>query len=495
MSKFSSLTMNSQDIGCMDYSVLVMSIREFIHDFLPETDLLPIHQRIDVSNYGTEDRNNKNPTKRQAIIGSIFKGIDISEMKINERTQEERLKFSEKYESIDGGNRKRAIRDFYNNKFRLNSNYNSDIGAKFYYELSDDEKNRFMNFKIRFVVYRKLTPMQKAHVWETTNNSTPVNHQEMMNGVGDIPVANMIRQFARTDNRLRSWNHPLFEVKYNKDNKIIGEWLSFDPTRLTYDRLVARIASVVHQNEKPSSCDDAEIEILYCDSKIDDNNIKSMEKKVKSCLDFIYTIAKEKRNTISHFAKITEDEFIILMRLYFTYKDRYDSFSIKDTREWYDYFRLAFSGLNKKNPSDYGLEMIDTYEKNSKEKKMRAALFSENLRKHRTLRWNDSVKWMEKYYLIPEELIERKILIVLDSRRKINRSDRELLLNKQRGLCYIDGNKLMLEDAEAGHIIPHSEGGSTSLDNIVMIRRIHNSKMGSMNVETYKEMYQRRSNV
>jgi 5-methylcytosine-specific restriction endonuclease McrA len=102
---------------------------------------------------------------------------------------------------------------------------------------------------------------------------------------------------------------------------------------------------------------------------------------------------------------------------------------------------------------------------------------------------------MEKYYLIPEELIERKILIVLDSRRKINRSDRELLLNKQRGLCYIDGNKLMLEDAEAGHIIPHSEGGSTSLDNIVMIRRIHNSKMGSMNVETYKEMYQRRSNV
>jgi hypothetical protein len=481
--------MLAQDIGPMVYEIREMTVREFIQNLLPETDCLPVHQRIDVFNYGREDRKKRFPTKRQGIVGSIFKGIDISEMKINERTPVERRKFAEKYESIDGGNRKRAIQDFVNNKFCTNAFYNADIGAKFFRELSDEEKERFYNFKIRFVVYKHLTPVQKSNIWETTNNSTPVNHQEMLNGRGDIAIANIIRQNARQDRRLGTFNHVLFDQKDSTDGKLIGEWLSFDSTRLTYDRLVARVAVMVWQGEKPGYCDDAQIERMYNDVGFTEENIKPFEKKVKQCIDFIFSIAQEKRRATARSAKLTNDEFIMLMRLYFTYKNRYGSFTIKDKSEWYDCFREAFRGLQKKDPSDWGLEMIPTYEKHSKEMKMRAALFIDNLSKGDVRRWNDTVEWMEEYYLTPQELIDRGVLIVRDTKRTISKKDRENLLAKQRGRCYIDGKKLMLDDAEAGHIVPHSDGGSTSLDNMVMVRRSHNSRMGSMNLETYKKMY------
>ena len=54
-------------------------------------------------------------------------------------------------------------------------------------------------------------------------------------------------------------------------------------------------------------------------------------------------------------------------------------------------------------------------------------------------------------------------------------------------MCAIDGNPLKLMDAHAAHIVAHSEGGQTNLPNMVMVRAIHNTRMGTMNVNDYKE--------
>jgi hypothetical protein len=487
MGKFSFGLKNFASREPMIYHVIEMTVKEFIEQWLPEIDCLPIHQRIDVFNYGLETAKKKFPSKRQAIVGSLFKGIDISEIKINQRTQKERLKFAEKYESIDGGNRKRAIRDFVRNKFPLNAEYNSDIGGKFFRELTDDEKEMFYNFKMRLVVYRELSPSMKAMIWETTNNSTPVNHQEMLNGMGDTPVANSIRMLARSDTRLNSRCHSLFEVKYSNDGKIIGENLSFDPVRLTYDRLVARVWTMVYQGEKPGVCDDHTIEDLYNDSNVDDNRAKFLEKKVRECLDFIYRMAEMKKSIRK--SKLTEDEFIILMRIHFTYKNRWKKFEIRNEYEWFDRFTAAYSQFHKKDPSNYGAEMIRTYDKNSIEKKMRAVLFMDNLRKGDLRRWEDSVKWMEKYYLTPDDLLDEGILVVKDTRRSFSRTDRDMQLAKQRGKCYIDGAPLNMDDAEAAHIVSHADGGKSDITNMVMVRDIHNRAMGTMNVEDYKSVW------
>ncbi len=487
MGKFSFSLRNFATREPMIYEVVEMTVKEFLDKWLPEIDCLPVHQRIDVFNYGIENAKKKYPSKRQAIIGSIFKGIDIGEIKLNKRTKEERKKFSEEFESIDGGNRKRAIRDFYRNKFPLNAAYNADINGKFFRDLTDAEKEMFYGFKMRLVVYKELSPTMKAVIWETTNNSTPVNHQEGLNGMGDTPVANGIRQLARTDLRLGTRCHPLFEVKSGSDGKIIGESLSFDPVRLTYDRLVARVWTVIHQGEKACVCDDWTIENLYNDSSMNEERSAVFEKKARECLDFIHKMAELKKGIRK--SKLTEDEFIILMRLFYTYKTRWKRFEVRDHYEWFDRFTSAFSQFHKKNPSEYGEEMIRTYDKNSVEKKMRAVLFIDNLGKGDTRRWEDSVTWIEKYYLNPEDLLNDNVIVVKDSRRGFSGHDREMQLAKQRGRCYIDGDTLTMDDAEAAHIVAYSNGGKTEAKNMVMIRKSHNRAMGTMHVEEYKNYW------
>ena len=54
-------------------------------------------------------------------------------------------------------------------------------------------------------------------------------------------------------------------------------------------------------------------------------------------------------------------------------------------------------------------------------------------------------------------------------------------------MCAIDGEPLKLIDAHAAHIVAHSEGGKSVLENMVMVRAVHNTRMGTMNLNDYKE--------
>lgn len=483
---------NNYDVASGNYNPAVcytMTIKDFLDNWISKIDCMPIHQRVEVLNQGFEKETKTIPSKRQGILGSIMKGVDICEIKINERTKEEREEFNGyQYESIDGGHRKRSIRDFKLGRFALNSKYNSDIGFKKYQELSDEQRQIFENYQIRLVVFKNLSPKMKSLLWQSTNNSTPVNHQEMLNGMGDIPVANGIRELSRNINPSNpNKYHPIFELRHEND-KIVPENLTFDPTRLTYDRLVARIWVVCHNGEQPYPCDDEQIEDLYNDSSIDENRRKEIDKKVRECLDFIYRFSQVKRSYKK--AKLTQEEFIVLMRLYFSYKQRWNKFKVMNYEEYYNLFSDSYQQFYKKDPSAYAEEFIKSYEKNSQIKKTRCNLFWDNLGKHASMqRWDDTVKWMEHEHLVPDDLIKYGIIQILDTKRSLSSKDREFMLSRQKGKCYIDGKPLTLDDAAAGHVVPYSKGGATDLNNNVMIRKIHNQQMGTMNLEEYKKWY------
>jgi len=486
-----SLLKNPKKFRCdpVKWSVTEVTIRDFIQNWLPKIDCLPIHQRIDVISYIKEPENKKTPSKRQGIISTIVMGADISEIKINRRTAEEKEKFPQEYESIDGGNRKRSIKDFYNNKFPLNKD--SPFGYKYFKDLTDEEREIFYNFKIRLVIYEYLTPSQKSYIWQSTNNSTPVNHQEMLNGMGDIPVANLIRETARHISGLNNLSHDFFDFTYNsRTNKIVPIYLTFDPTRLTYDRLVARIAVICHKGEKPVPCDDAQIEELYNDETFDKNRAKSIGKKIKEFLDFAQKVSVAKRYSVMN-SKLTQEECEILYRLYYSCKERLGDFSISDFDEYYKRFNASFRRFNKKEPDAYALKYVKSYDKKSKEKKQRFVLFWENLNKRESMeRWNHTVQWMENKNLTLDELIEEGIIVVKDEKRSATAEERESILHRQDGKCYIDGKPLVLQDAEAAHKIAHSKSGPTTTDNMVMVRKKYNKEMGSLNVDVYKKLYE-----
>jgi hypothetical protein len=83
-------------------------------------------------------------------------------------------------------------------------------------------------------------------------------------------------------------------------------------------------------------------------------------------------------------------------------------------------------------------------------------------------------------------------VIVMDTRKNPSKKDRELLLNEQGGKCFIDNEPLKLKDAHAAHIIARNEGGTSDISNYRMVRKVHNLRMGTMNLNEYMKVYKRK---
>ena len=100
----------------------------------------------------------------------------------------------------------------------------------------------------------------------------------------------------------------------------------------------------------------------------------------------------------------------------------------------------------------------------------------------------DTVDWLcdalEKHY-VPLDML----IVVKDKNRSISRDLLETIWIKQGKKCDVTQKPLNFADAVAGHIKAHSEGGSSTVDNIVAIHKDINAKMGTMNLEDFKRAY------
>jgi 5-methylcytosine-specific restriction endonuclease McrA len=65
---------------------------------------------------------------------------------------------------------------------------------------------------------------------------------------------------------------------------------------------------------------------------------------------------------------------------------------------------------------------------------------------------------------------------------------REYALTKQDYKCAVDGSKICMKTSQGAHIIAHSKGGKTTLNNLAMVATHHNKAMGSMSVTEYKQI-------
>jgi ribosomal protein S17E len=71
-----------------------------------------------------------------------------------------------------------------------------------------------------------------------------------------------------------------------------------------------------------------------------------------------------------------------------------------------------------------------------------------------------------------------------DNKRTISKNEREERLALQNYKCAIDGERLELDDSVWGHDTPWAKGGV--LDDGAVIRRTHNTDMGSTTLDEYR---------
>jgi hypothetical protein len=438
----------------MSYTTDVKTVSEFIGTDNINAD--PAHQRPQIP-----DKN-----KRKSIITTMLDGYDIGEIKLNQFSSE-----PVELEVIDGSNRLRSIRQFYNNEFSINN--------KTYDELSSDEQDIFLNYPLRYIIYDNLSSQAKAKQFITTNTVTEVNHQEMLNAFGEAPIACLVREYVRTVPGTDTVPDSLFESTINrKQDKFNFRFFRIDNARLKLEDNVARIAYLCNKDEGLVAHSDKLIYGMYKNTKFSDQDIKSLDKKMKKVFTFVMKNANA-RNTWFNVG-LSLLEFVCLYRLHFYLTEEYGSFHIEDYDEFFKAFKVGHDAFASNSPTRNAV----VSQKNDKSDKLESDVYKDSLRKHEAI-CKDAIE------LLLEEFDVEKFMTILDNKRVFTIAEKETQLQRQDFTCWVDGEPLMMDEAEGGHIVSYITGGRSDVttDNLRMMRRIHNRKMGSQNARKYKEKF------
>lgn len=403
--------------------------------------------------------------KSQAIIGALASGLGVGSMAIRDISDESRFsKELSLYNGatklvLDGGHRCRAIKDFYSNKFPVN-------GLK-YSTLSDKDKETFKQISIP-VTYYVCDSESTGLVFDSLNSGTPIKEIEaaMSNEVSD--VAKFIRGLTEYYSEYDNEPHELFSVAKVKGN---DEPLYFsggiNPSGKWEELVGVAFLKSVAQGHINAGIPDIK-------KSIDEDVITSAAKKrVIRFLDVAVEAIKARRNAEK---KFNTDTFGAFMTVYFDLYERSKNFKIPNVQEFSREFFSAHQELTGRDSSD---ELIK-YGPNPDDIDMRNKFIRSGVKKYAN---SEIQKMSAEFYFEISEL--ENMVEFLSEKRTENKAERASLLSKQGMVCAIDGRQLALFDAEFGHIKAHSEGG----DEGVMIRKYHNRKMGQMNLNDYKEIW------
>jgi len=385
-------------------------------------------------------------TKSQKIIEASFNGFFMGALilrDISSDQEAQQIYPGVKYLVIDGGHRSRAYRDYYSNKFLANN--------EFFKTLDERDQNDWLEQKETLCVY-ECTPLEATQIFRNINKTTPVNNIEMLMAHEVSPFAKVIRSQTKKYYEYKEEGqdcHKLFNLKLNNKDEQVPECFTntaINPRR-KWDEWVAFAFGMI-------VADDA-INYSILNDLTDDLTFQPTSaqlKKLKSFLDLAYDCKPS-----SGYNDVKLASFLMVYReLNGKVVDR-----SKFAKElWKAHTRVVG------NSSTY---------------------FSEEQKKeYRTM--------LNNYFdPIGMTTVAQAIISQMDigtnvlntAARTLSKSQRIELLELQGGVCAIDGEELDIDEAEYGHTVAYSLGGTDG----VMIRRIHNRKMGQMSIDDYKKTY------
>jgi hypothetical protein len=430
----------------------LVTIQSFI--IQDDIDLNPIHQRPDVGDIN----------KKRGIVEHVLIGLNIGEITLNDAGEDYQGKY--RYESLDGGHRKRAIKEFVAGKFSLSD-------GRFFKDLTKNERNKFLSTYITFVYYKDLRNEEKGMVFRALNKTTTMTKQEIRNAYGDTPLANYVRNFVRVT------PHEIWD------------YVAFDNDRLKIEELVARIVTMTLGKlplETPA-CDKS-LDKLYANDNISLRDMEKVHKKILAVYNFIIEMAKARnlkyasKSTNTTRTKVGKGEFSLWLRIYFhcaeTYGEKfivvdYDKLWVK-VNSIYQNVTQNVADLDERflNPYD-GLPVLD-------ETKTPAQQFKSVLGE-----WKSAKVLRYAIQMLIAEGLDFSKYVSEGKRtgRTFSETQMQSMLAIQEFECGVDNEDLVYADAEGGHKTSAKNNGSTDTSNLVMIRAKWNQDMSDMNYDDY----------
>lgn len=459
-----------------EYKIRSKTIGQFFL-MASEINTNPIGQRPAIAEDGTQILR-----KNQGIIDSILRGVNIQEITINEfgdNTPHE-ARHGYKYESVDGGHRKRAIISFMRGEFK-SAKYNCKFS-----ELPDNVKERFLAYPLSFVVYNNLTNYQVGYIFRTLNNTTPVNFMEHLNSYGDWPVANVVRETVRYVENFNTEVHPIFySSKSNNTSKSEYAELAMSNNRLAIEEIIAKYLYMIWKG-KMVAVDKSELEEMYRSDELNSNQkeLQKLKTRLWVILTIVQNMGASYKSSIGRYNGMAKKRFNlyfrIAMALYSKGEFKFKSDDhLKKLVIALDTYEKAYNADSRNKPADH----YDPSPLNQQRTILEQ--FGISLNEFRpTASVNFCITRLEKHNIDLEEYVVR-----LDPIRVFSLEQKSVRLADQGYVCMIDGNPLKLEDSAGAHIIAHCNGGQTIMDNLWVVRSKYNKEMGSMDAREFKKIF------
>lgn len=412
---------------------------------------------------------------RREFIGSIFRNASNSTLHMRN------LPDSRK-EAIDGVQRISTIVNFYLGSIKTPL-YHSEplpiyLGSeksviflkpstmKDIQSMTDSEilLNRFLNYKIGVVEYdASMTDDEAAEVFWSLNDNNDLKNQEKINGILGV-VSEWVREVARIGNL-----YPKLKVFDVVGVKPDG--------RMNHDEIVAQacLYESWHQTKKEAGIyfgtnDDAALKDFYKSETYRYNKeaFEPIAKEVERRFEIVRKICIGSGKPNLHSKK--EGKVLLLYTLTYALEEKfgknvkidYQKFSQK---LWVVLSELADSKFMKTFPDKTRFTLL-----------------------------------MGKY--MPREVKEKMALILgaleyygnpgitmRDSRRVFSVDEKYRRWIDQDRCCALTGEEIKFDEAEGGHIVPHSKGGKTTYDNLVILSKKANKDMDNVPFYEFKEKY------
>lgn len=502
---------------------------------LPETKTLTIFEYNNGINDGTYNidpvgqrlsTDNSQEIKSSCIVESVFDSSDVGEISFRAYTRKNKETGRDEWfaEIIDGSHRSRAFNKFICGKLRirkdspvvvtLSSGQKIPIAGMRYRDLPQELKDFFNFYQLRLCFYQNATAKQAAKLFQNKNTSTAVNHQEMLNSNSENLVATAVRETARKIyNHIPQYGmHELFAERLVTKGPSAGEkkpkFLAYPNKRLCYDEFVAiMFVYALHNGLTKASYED--LENLYTTYGDEGNGVFLSDKKllsstvdkVNECLDFLLKLGESYIVDIST-KGMPLDRVIMSARYYWWLKSQGKDFKLSDSSTFIKVITGALNdlvgkpGSNAVPPADkwiqtfvdakkFSLPVGEPIPVSAKMREWMTGYNADGERVLQTVLWLDEA--MQDY--CEAHNLENIGIIFKDTVRGFSFSIRETALARQGFRCWVTGEPLSLNDADAGHIIPHAEGGPTTLANCAMIRKDLNKAMGSTNAREWRRMW------
>jgi hypothetical protein len=462
--------------------------------------------RLNANPRGQRTATDRTWNKSRGIVQAIFQeAAHIGELIVRQ------LKDGT-FEVIDGGHRCRAIVEFVSNQFRLEGGFTitltdgteENVGGLYFKELPQYLQEFFFSYELTTVVYGpETTEKQAALIFQTKNISTDVKFMERMNSWGDNLLASYIRETVRIipDHKPTFSQHPLFEEYVNKKGTTKASHLKDVNHRLKHDHFVARMLRSAMTNTL-STGGEAEIESIweeYGDSETgkyltDDKGYQQMIERMTGMLDFCYIVSTDMVRRFQYGP--TDDKLVMIARIYWHFTEKYGDIKVDNV----DKFEKAFSAAwvkiypGSSQTSRWAQILSGPYKKmvgRGDEVTFGGAFKSFLGDFARQDKIDATVTWFLEALDFDNKGMEGIGLIARDQKRGFSQKERESKIIAQGYKCFVDGNDLRLEESEAAHIEAWSNGGLTTVKNLVMVRRKHNRAMGSMNVLDYRKVWRK----